>query len=107
MLEGRAWSGMRGRGRAGLAGVAGRGGRRLDADVALLLYSELVTNSVRHSGSAVPGGVVTVTVAAAATGIVRVEVTDRIGDGVPVLPSAPADGEAEGSRGLWLNSRAR
>lgn len=33
----------------------------------------------------------------------RVEVTDRCGDSAPVLPSAaPADGEAEGSRGLWL-----
>jgi anti-sigma regulatory factor (Ser/Thr protein kinase) len=71
-------------------------------DLALLLSSELVTNSVRHSGSAVPGGVVTVTVAAGEK-VVRVEVTDRIGDGVPVLPSAaPADDEAEGSRGLWL-----
>jgi anti-sigma regulatory factor (Ser/Thr protein kinase) len=76
---------------------------RVDSDVVLLLASELVTNSVRHSGSAVPGGVVTVTVAAGA-GIVRVEVTDRIGDGVPVLPSAaaPTDGGAEGNRGLRL-----
>ncbi len=73
------------------------------ADLALLLASELVTNSVRHSGSAVPGGVVTVTVAAGDE-VVRVEVTDRCGDGVPVLPSAAelAYGEAEGSRGLWL-----
>lgn len=49
--------------------------------------------------AAVPGGVVTVTVAATVE-VVRVEVTDRIGDGVPVLPSAPApaDGEADGSR---------
>ncbi|HET9082559.1 MAG TPA: ATP-binding protein [Trebonia sp.] len=71
-------------------------------DLALLLASELVTNSVRHRGSAVLGGVVTVTVAAGEK-VVRVEVTDRIGDGVPVLPSiAPADDEAEGSRGLWL-----
>jgi anti-sigma regulatory factor (Ser/Thr protein kinase) len=71
-------------------------------DVVLLLASELVTNSVRHSGSAVPGGVVTVTVAAGDE-VVRIEVTDCCGDGVPVLPSAvPADGEAEGSRGLWL-----
>lgn len=38
------------------------------ADVALLLASELVTNSVRHSGSAVPGGLVTVTVAAGTAG---------------------------------------
>jgi anti-sigma regulatory factor (Ser/Thr protein kinase) len=72
------------------------------ADLALLLSSELVTNSVRHSGSAIPGGVVTVTVTAGDE-VVRVEVTDRVGEGAPVLPSAaPADGEAEGSRGLWL-----
>lgn len=71
-------------------------------DPALLLSSELVTNSVRHSGSAVPGGIVTVTVAVGDE-IVRVEVTDRVGDGVPILPSATsADDEAEGSRGLWL-----
>jgi serine/threonine-protein kinase RsbW len=73
-----------------------------DTDVALLLTSELVTNSVEHSGSAA-GGVVTVTVAAGDK-VVRVEVTDRSGDGVPVLPPAPeaADGEAEDGRGLWL-----
>jgi hypothetical protein len=66
-----------------------------------------VTNSVRHSGSAAVGGVVTVT-AAAGDEIVRVEVTDRCGDGVPVLPSAaPADDEAEGSRdcGWWTRCR--
>jgi anti-sigma regulatory factor (Ser/Thr protein kinase) len=86
--------------RAFVAGVLGES--HVHADVALLLASELVTNSVRHSGSAVPGGVVTVTVAAG-NQVVRVEVTDRCGDGVPVLSSAaPADGEAEGSRGLWL-----
>jgi anti-sigma regulatory factor (Ser/Thr protein kinase) len=78
------------------------GDSHVQADVALLLASELVTNSVRHSGSAVPGGVVTVTVAAVDEAV-RVEVTDRSGDGVPVLPSAAAAGsEAEGSRGLWL-----
>lgn len=32
--------------------------------------------------------------------VVRVEVTDLIGDGVPVLPSAAES--AKGSRGLWL-----
>jgi anti-sigma regulatory factor (Ser/Thr protein kinase) len=70
--------------------------------MALLLVSELVTNSVRHSGSAVPSGVVTVRMAAGA-GVVRVEVTDRIGDGVPVLPpAASADGQAEGGRGMRL-----
>jgi len=64
-------------------------------DLALLPASELVTNSVRHGDSAVPGGTV-----AAGDEVVRVEVTDRIGDGVPVLPSAAES--AEGSRGLWL-----
>jgi len=78
------------------------GKSRVDSDLVLLLASELMTNSVRHSGSAVPGGVVTVTVVGGDE-VVRVEVTDRCGDGVPVLPSAaPADDEAEGSRGLWL-----
>lgn len=70
------------------------------AGVALLLASELATNSVRHSGSAVPGGEVTVTVATGPE-TVRVEVTDRSGDGVPVLPPA-VDGDAEGSRGMRL-----
>jgi hypothetical protein len=59
-----------------------------------------VTNSVRHSGSAVPGGVVAVAVGA---GGVRVEVTDRSCDGAPaLLPAAFADGDAEGSRGMRL-----
>jgi anti-sigma regulatory factor (Ser/Thr protein kinase) len=71
-------------------------------NLALLLCSELVTNSVQHSGSAVPGGVVTVTVVAGEK-VVRVEVTDRIGDGLPFLPSAAsAGGEAEGGRGIRL-----
>src|ERR1700722_3952783 len=70
-------------------------------DLALLPASELVTNSVRHGDSAVPGGTV-----AAGDEVVRVEVTDRIGDGVPVLPSAAE--AAEGGRGLWLGgTRAR
>lgn len=70
------------------------------ADVAILLGSELVTNSVRHSGSAVPGGLVTVTVEAGEDSV-RVEVTDRSGDTVPVLLPA-VDNEAEGGRGLWM-----
>ena len=67
--------------------------------MAVLLASELVTNSVRHSGSAVPGGRVTVTVTTRGHDV-RVEVTDRGADGVPAL--LPAAGEAEGSRGLRL-----
>jgi hypothetical protein len=46
-------------------------------DLALLLSSELVTNSVRHSGSAVPDGAV-----AAGDRTVRVDVTHQIGAGV-------------------------
>lgn len=42
--------------------AAGIGESRPHTDVALLSASELVTNGVRHSGSAVPGGLVTVTV---------------------------------------------
>ena len=72
------------------------------SDLAVLLASELVTNSVRHSGSAVPGGLVTVAVAVGEGGV-RVEVTDRSGDGAPVLPPAAlADGDAEGHRGIGL-----
>jgi anti-sigma regulatory factor (Ser/Thr protein kinase) len=72
------------------------------SDLAVLLASELVTNSVRHSGSAIPGGLVTVAVAVGGGGV-RVEVTDRSGDGVPVLPPAPlADSGAAGGRGMRL-----
>jgi hypothetical protein len=68
------------------------GESHVHAETVLLLASELVTNSVRYSGSAVPGGIVKVTVEAGDEAI-RVEVTDRCGDSVPVLPSAtPADG---------------
>jgi anti-sigma regulatory factor (Ser/Thr protein kinase) len=87
--------------RAFVTGTLGRSHPR--AFGAALLASELVTNSVEHSGSTGAGGTVTVTVAAGDK-VVRVEVTDRSGDGVPVLlPAAgAADGEAEGGRGLRL-----
>jgi anti-sigma regulatory factor (Ser/Thr protein kinase) len=68
-------------------------------DAAVLLVSELFSNSLRHSGSGAPGGTVTVTVTAGG-GIVRVEVTDRSGPEVPHL--LPVDRYAEGGRGLWL-----
>jgi anti-sigma regulatory factor (Ser/Thr protein kinase) len=68
-------------------------------NVAVLLVSELFSNSLRHGRSGAPGGSVTVTVTAGG-GIVRVEVTDRSGAGVPVL--RPGDGDAEGGRGLRL-----
>lgn len=70
------------------------------ADVATLLASELVTNSVRHGGSAVAGGQVTVTVSASGRGV-RVAVAERAGPGVPVLV-ADAGAEAVGGRGMRL-----
>jgi serine/threonine-protein kinase RsbW len=69
------------------------------ADVAILLVSEVFSNSVRHSGSGAPGETVTVAVRAG-DGIVRVEVTDRAGPGIPEL--RPASRDAEGGRGLQL-----
>lgn len=68
-------------------------------DDAVLLAGELFGNSVRHSASGTPGETVTVAVRAG-DGVVRVEVTDRSGSGVPVL--RPAERDAEGGRGLGL-----
>jgi anti-sigma regulatory factor (Ser/Thr protein kinase) len=69
------------------------------ADVAVLLVSEIFSNSVRHSGSGAPGETVTVAVRAG-DGIIRVEVIDRAGPGTPEL--RPASCDAEGGRGLQL-----
>jgi anti-sigma regulatory factor (Ser/Thr protein kinase) len=67
--------------RAVVARVLGAGYPGQDA--AVLLVSELVTNSVLHSGSAAAaGGQVTVTVSAAGRGVA---VAERAGSGVPVL----------------------
>jgi anti-sigma regulatory factor (Ser/Thr protein kinase) len=68
-------------------------------DVAVLLVSEIFGNSVRHSGSGLPGETVTVTIVAGA-GVVRVEVSDRSGFGVPELGAGGR--AAEGGRGLRL-----
>jgi anti-sigma regulatory factor (Ser/Thr protein kinase) len=68
-------------------------------DVAVLLVSEIFSNSVRHSGSAAPGEMVTVAVISG-DGVVRVEVTDRAGAGTPEL--RPAGRDAESGRGLQL-----
>ena len=83
--------------RAFTAGVLGPG--HPCGDDAALLVSELFGNSVRHSGSGAAGETVTVAVRAAG-GVVRVEVTDRGGPGVPQLRAC--GGEAEGGRGLGL-----
>jgi anti-sigma regulatory factor (Ser/Thr protein kinase) len=68
-------------------------------DDAALLAGELFGNSVQHSGSGAPGGTVTVAVRAS-DGVVRVEVTDRGGRGMPQL--RPCGSEAESGRGLRL-----
>jgi anti-sigma regulatory factor (Ser/Thr protein kinase) len=83
--------------RAFVGGVLGPG--RHCGDVAVLLVSELFANSIRHSGSGVPGKAITVAVTAG-IGVVRVEVTDRSGPEVPEL--RPVSGDADGGRGLWL-----
>jgi anti-sigma regulatory factor (Ser/Thr protein kinase) len=61
-------------------------GRPCGNDAALLV-SELFGSSVRHSRSGDPGETVTVAVRAGG-GVVRVEVTDRSGRGVPELRPA-------------------
>jgi anti-sigma regulatory factor (Ser/Thr protein kinase) len=67
--------------------------------VAVLLVSELFGNSVRYSRSGASGQTVTVAVMASG-GMVRVEVIDRSGLGVPEL--RPVGGDGDGGRGLGL-----
>jgi anti-sigma regulatory factor (Ser/Thr protein kinase) len=72
------------------------------AETAVLLASELATNSVQHSSSRL-GRVMTVIVVAARDGIVLVGVADAGGATVPVLRDE-GGGCAEGGRGLRLVS---
>lgn len=69
-------------------------------ETAVLLLSELVTNSVRHSASGLPGRTVTVTVLSSSE-ITRVQVTDMGGTTVPALRPG-VSGMADGGRGLRL-----
>jgi anti-sigma regulatory factor (Ser/Thr protein kinase) len=69
----------------------------VDADVAVLLTSELVTNAVTH-GTKETGEFVLLAVACDAA-VLRVDVHDGSGD-LPVLDIAPADSET--GRGLLL-----
>jgi anti-sigma regulatory factor (Ser/Thr protein kinase) len=69
----------------------------VDADVAILLTSELMTNAVTH-GTKETGEFVLLAVACDAA-VLRVDVHDGSGD-LPVLDIAPAD--AETGRGLLL-----
>lgn len=70
------------------------------AEVAALLATEVVTNSVQHSGSGLPGGTVTVTVTDIPGGV-RVEVLDAGGASVPHVRGTVGV-DAEGGRGLRL-----
>lgn len=65
----------------------------------MLLVSELVTNSVRHSASGRPDRTVTVTVLSSGE-LIRVQVTDVSGTTVPAL--RPRVSGMEGGRGLHL-----
>jgi anti-sigma regulatory factor (Ser/Thr protein kinase) len=86
--------------RAFVDGVLGPG--HPCGDVATLLVDELFANSIRHSGSGAPGETVTVAVKTA-DDVIRVEVTDLSGPGVP--RPRPSGSEAEDGRGLDLVAR--
>jgi anti-sigma regulatory factor (Ser/Thr protein kinase) len=66
------------------------------ADTAMLLMSELVTNSVMHSRSRRPGGTVTVALCAGPASVL-IQVRDDGGPFEPQLPAAP--GTPEGASG--------
>lgn len=83
--------------RAFVARVLGPGHRH--GYVARLLVSELVSNSVLHSESRRPGGMVTVTVIHLADGI-RIEVTDE--GSARSVPTVKDDMLATSGRGLYL-----
>jgi anti-sigma regulatory factor (Ser/Thr protein kinase) len=67
---------------------------------AVLLVSELVSNSIRHSASGLPGQTVTMTVLSRGT-VTLVQVTDLGGTTVPALRPG-VSGVAGGGRGLHL-----
>ncbi|MET9065374.1 ATP-binding protein [Streptosporangium sandarakinum] len=70
-------------------------------DDALLLVTELVTNSVRHSDSGrVPGGRVVVAVADHA-GTLHIEVIDAGSEGCRPALRPDIDGDGSGGRGRW------
>jgi anti-sigma regulatory factor (Ser/Thr protein kinase) len=81
--------------------VANALGGHPEAETAVLLTSEIVTNSVVHSGSRRRGGIVSITVAELpGSGQLRIEVTD---DGAPSLPQRREAGDDdENGYGLQL-----
>ncbi|HEY5357837.1 MAG TPA: ATP-binding protein [Streptosporangiaceae bacterium] len=82
--------------RAFAAAVLGR--QHPANETAVLLLSEPVTNSIRHSASGLPGRTVTVTVLSRGQ-VTLVQVTDMGGATVPALQPR-ACGMAGGGRGL-------
>jgi anti-sigma regulatory factor (Ser/Thr protein kinase) len=74
-----------------------------EADTAILLTSELVTNSIQHSHSRRDGGTITITLIAVPDGI-RAEVIDDGGATEPALSTMHAGPPAmnENGRGLQL-----
>ena len=81
-----------------VSGVLGSG-HRCRENAILLVNREVFGNSVRHSRSGERGGTATVA-ATVGGGVIRVEVADRSGAGIPQLCSA--SGGAEGGRRLGL-----
>lgn len=77
---------------------------RDDEGIADLLVSELVTNSLLHSDSGKPDGIVTVLVAVM-PGEIHIEVTDDGGTGEPAVNTAADNETAESGRGLRLVER--
>ena len=82
-----------------VSGVLGSG-HRCRENAILLVNREAFGNSVRHSRSGERGGTATVA-ATVGGGVIRVEVADRSGAGIPQLCSA--SGGAEGGRRLRLS----
>jgi anti-sigma regulatory factor (Ser/Thr protein kinase) len=78
-------------------------GRYSGTDTAMLLTSELVSNSLQYSNSCSPGGVITVVLIALPGGI-RAEVADGGGATVPTLSRSAAGSPdlSESGRGLRL-----
>lgn len=74
--------------------------RGFGSEIACLLGSELVANSVLHSDSRLPGGLITVTVTAAREEVL-IEVTDDGAVGLPVLRGELVSCTEQG-RGLLL-----
>jgi hypothetical protein len=84
--------------RAFAAAVLGR--QHPAGQTAVLLVSELVTNSVRHSASGLPGQTITVTVLSGGE-VTQVQVTDRSGTTMPALRPGTSGLEGGGRDCTW------